>query len=100
MIDKAQGTGGSEDNRKQLNFISAQVSVAAAENPQEHYFGLAPMVQIAVHNYPDMTVDFLTNLPAVRMKADLLKTAAAALQLPAKLPVCSPAQPARPPTKQ
>ncbi len=80
MIDNAQSAGGSEDNRKQLNVISARVSVAAAQNQQEQLRqllqrgfelagplvaesptpgtppfipGLAPMVQIGMQNYPD-----------------------------------------------
>ena len=74
LIDKAQSANGSDDNRKQLNIISAQASVAAAQNQQEqlrlllqrgfdlagplvaepkapgalpHIPGLAPMVQLA-----------------------------------------------------
>ncbi|MGC2658914.1 MAG: hypothetical protein WA324_13230 [Bryobacteraceae bacterium] len=78
LIDKAQSANGSDDNRKQLNIISAQASVAAAQNQQEqlrlllqrgfdlagplvaepkapgalpHIPGLAPMVQLAAFQF-------------------------------------------------
>jgi hypothetical protein len=107
-----RNANGSEDNRKQLNIISAQASVAAGQNQQEqlrqllergfalagplvaepqipgappYIQGLPPMVQVGMQNYPEMTVDFLKNLSPVRMKAELLIGAAQALQLRIKL---------------
>jgi len=123
LIDKAQNSGGSEDSKRQLSAISAQVSVAAAQNKRDELQqllergfelagpmlaesswpdarllipGVASMVQIGVQNYPDMTVNFFSNLPPMRVKAELLMSAAAALQLPGILPIGSASQPSNP----
>ena len=120
LLNKAQNAMGSDDARKQLNIISAQVSIAAAQNRQEDLQqllqrgfqlagplvgeplapngppflpGLPPMVQIGLKNYPDMTIEFLKNLPAVRMKAELLLAAVGVLEARARVPVSSRAQP-------
>ena len=116
LIDRTQGTMGSEDQGKQLNLISAQVSVAAAQNQQEEVrrllqrgfalagplisesqaplvlsfaSGLMPMVQIGAQNDPDLTIAFLQSLPPLRIKAELLLAAATAMQMPVKLPIGS-----------
>ncbi len=113
LTSGAQSTPADDDPRKQLNVISAQVSIAAAQNQQQQLLqllqrgfelagplvaqplppgappfipGLPPMIQIAIQNYPDMTVKFLEGLPPERMKAELLIGAAAALQMPQRLP--------------
>ncbi|HZS55020.1 MAG TPA: hypothetical protein VFA65_11495 [Bryobacteraceae bacterium] len=115
LMEKAQNTAAIDDNRKQLNIVSAQVSLAAARNQQEQLqqllqrgfelarplvaqstdlgppfiTGLPSMVQIGMQNYPEMTAEFLKNLAPVRMKAELLIAAAGALQLHTRLPVGS-----------
>jgi hypothetical protein len=127
LIEKTQIAVGSADNQGQLSVISAQASVAAAQQQSEqlrqllqHGFELvgplaaqpatagslqtvshiAPLVQIGAQSYPEMTIAFLQSLPPSRLKAELLLAAAAAAQMPMKLPIGSHAEPARPPGNQ
>ena len=126
LINQAQNAVPADDSRKQINLISAQVSLAAAQNQQEQLRqllerafelaaplvaqpippdmppfipGLPPMVQIGAQNYPGLTVGFLQNLPPGRMKAELLIAAASALQMPNRLRTRSHATTAYPPPK-
>ncbi|MGA7414755.1 MAG: hypothetical protein WBW33_30075 [Bryobacteraceae bacterium] len=121
LIDSVQRDMNSADPRVQLNVISAQVSVAAAQgnpealrellkrgfdlatqltgpvqgNPPNHFTaGLPPMVQIGIQNEPAMTVAFLDGVPPSSEKADLLLGAAEALAMQVRLPIGSP-QPSR-----
>ncbi len=115
LINESRHSDAGQDNQKQLNIISAQITVAAARNQQEelrqllqHGFeaaaslveqsttssapsipGLAPMIQIGIQNDPDLTVNFLNGLPPTRLKAELLLGAVEALQMPVKLPIGS-----------
>jgi len=122
LIDRTQSTIGSEDHQKQLSLISAQASVAAAQNQQEELrnllqrgfilagplvsesqtplvfsfaSGLMSLVQIGAQNEPNLTVAFLQSLPPLRLKAELL-LAVDAMQMPMKLPLGSRAPTARP----
>ncbi len=96
------------DEQEQMNLVSAQVSVAAAQgkndelrkllqrgfelggnliaelqNPRMQFVpGLAPLVQIGIQNDPDLTIAFLQSLPATYEKAQLLLGAADALRMP------------------
>jgi hypothetical protein len=105
------GTGGGDaaaNEQEQMNFVSAQASVAAAQrksaelrkllqrgfelggnlvaelqNPGMHFVpGLAPLVQIGIQNEPDLTITFLQSLSPSFEKAQLLLAAADSLKMP------------------
>ncbi len=113
QTQKASQTG---EGEAQLDLISAQASMAAAQNEQQQLSkllqrgfelakqiisepqrpdqmqrvsGLAALVQIGAQNYPDLTTVYLQSLPPSRLKAELFLAAAEALQLP-RLPFGSP----------
>jgi hypothetical protein len=117
LIDSVQPGMTSTDPRTQLNVISAQVSVAAAQGNQEalrellkrgfdlamqvagliegsgpgqYTRGLPPMVQIGIQNERVLTIAFLNAIPQSSEKAELLMGAADALAMQIRLPVGSP----------
>jgi len=100
----------------QLNMISAQAFVAAAQQNKDdlhqllqggfdvanhlvleqqrasHNYsvaGLGPLVQIGIQNDPALTVTFIEGLPASYLKANLLLGAASALSMRTSLPLNS-----------
>ena len=112
LIAQAKGEQGNEGN--QLNVISAEAYVAAAERNNtalhdllQQGFALASrltsegprgfgtagsLVQIGIQNEPDMTVAFLQTLPPSYAKAQLLIEAASSLNMRGRLPLSSGAQ--------
>jgi hypothetical protein len=113
LIGETQTTGQAGNAEMQLNVISAQVSVAAAQDQREELrqlleraFGLAnqlvsesqtpwgmqlyqrfiPLVQIGMQNDPDLATAFVQGLSPARLKAELLLSAADALEMPMRLP--------------
>jgi hypothetical protein len=121
LIDSVQRDLNSADPRIQLDVISAQVSVAAAEGNEEalrellkhgfelatqvmdpnkgnepgHYTrGLPPMVQIGIQNERKLTMAFLDGVPPSAEKAELLLGAAGGLAMGTRLPIGS-RQPSR-----
>lgn len=119
LIAQTQTASHAGKAQMQLNVLSARAFVAAAQNQQQEFRtllqrgfelakqlvsesqasgemqfvrGLASLVQIAAQKYPDLTAVFLQSLSTSRLKAELLLSAAAALQMPARLPLGSPAQ--------
>ena len=113
LIAQAKGEQGHDSN--QLNVISAEAYVAAAERnhsavhdllqqgfalasrgPSEEPGGFptaGSLVQIGMQNEPDMTIAFLQGLPSSYAKAHLLMEAASSLNLRGRLPLSSGAQP-------
>lgn len=113
LIAEAKGEQGNDAN--QLNVISAEAYVAAAERnhsalhdllqqgfalasrvPAEETGGFptaGSLVQIGIQNEPDMTIAFLQGLPASYAKAHLLMEAASSLNMRRPLPFSSGAQP-------
>jgi hypothetical protein len=118
LITDAQTNTKNGDPRTQLNLITAQVSLAAAQNTMDDLrellqrgFDLAlrgggpvavsagPLVELGMQNDPDTTMAFVQNLPPSVAKAELLMAAASALEIP-KLPFSSrPQQIANKPTQ-
>ena len=110
----AQARGEQANDANQLNVISAEAYVVAAERNNtalhdllQQGFALASrtpaeepggfptagsLVQIGIQNEPDMTIAFLQSLPASYAKAHLLMEAASALNLRRPLPFSSGAQ--------
>ena len=111
----AQAKGEQGDDANQLNVISAEAYVDAAERNNtalhdllQQGFALASrltsegprgfgtagsLVQIGIQNEPDMTVAFLQTLPPSHAKAQLLIEAASSLNMRRRLPLSSGAQP-------
>ncbi len=120
LIEEAQAGNRTVDERWRLNVISAQASVAAAQDKPDELrdllrrgfklavdpafglqssdasprliAGLAPLVQIGAQNDPDVTITFLQSLSPSSEKAQLLMAAAEALKLRARLPFRSGAR--------
>jgi hypothetical protein len=119
LIAETQSGNKPADDQWQLNWISAQASIAAGENKKDELdrllqrgfasanhilleqqttggmqfvAGLATLVQIGIQNDPDLTVTFIEGLPTSNLKAQLLLGAASALSLRMRLPINSRSQ--------
>ncbi|HVH85412.1 MAG TPA: hypothetical protein VM912_01720 [Terriglobales bacterium] len=114
LIAEASGGTQGSDDATQLNVISAEAYVAAAEQNTsvlhellQQGFALAnrialaeprgvseaSLVQIGIQYEPDLAMAFLNGLPPSYMKAQLLMEAASSLNLRRRLPLSSGAQP-------
>ncbi len=116
LIAETQGKNPAGDEEMHFNLISAQASVAAAQNRngelyellqsgfasasrilleqqrtgEIHFFaGLAKMIQIGIQNDPDMTIAFMESLPPSYVKAEGLLIAAYALNMGRRVPLSS-----------
>jgi hypothetical protein len=116
LIAETQGKNPPTDEEMQFNLISAQASVAAAQNKKDelhellqrgfasasrilldqqsnsdiHFFpGLGLMIQIAIQHDPDMTTAFIESLPVSYVKAETLLIAASTLNMGRRLPLSS-----------
>ena len=116
LIAETQGGNKPTDDQLHLNLISAQASVAAAQNKKDELHellergfesanhiileqqrtggilfvaGLAPLVQIGIQNDPDLTMTFIESLSPSYLKAELLLGAASALSMGRRLPLSS-----------
>jgi hypothetical protein len=116
LIVETQGKNPPSDEEMQFNLISAQASVAAAQNKKGelhellqrgfasasrilleqqsngdvHFFsGLGLMIQIGIQNDPDLTTPFIESLPVSYVKAEALLIAASALNMGRRLPLSS-----------
>jgi len=116
LIAETQSKNNPTDYRFQLNLISAQAFVAAAQSKKDGLHelllrgfelanhtlleqpntegirivaGLAPLVQIGMQNDPDLTVAFLEGLSPSYLKAELLLGAVSALSMRMRLPFSS-----------
>lgn len=116
LIAESQSANKPTDDQLQLNLISAQAFVAAAESKKDdldellqrgfesanHILleqqstggmqmvaGLAPLVQIGMQNDPDLTMTFIESLSPSYLKAELLLGAASALSMGQRLPLSS-----------
>jgi hypothetical protein len=116
LIAETQGGNKPTDDQLHLNLISAQASVAAAQNKKDELHellergfesanhiileqqrsdgihsvaGLSPLVQIGIQNDPDLTMTFIESLSPSYLKAELLLGAASALSMRRRLPLSS-----------
>jgi hypothetical protein len=116
LIVETQGKNPPADEEMQFNLISAQASVAAAQNKKDeshemlqrgfasanrilleqqrsgdiHFFpGLGLMIQIGIQNDPDLTTAFMESLPMSYVKAEAFLIAASALNMGRRLPLSS-----------
>lgn len=116
LIAESQSGSKATDDQLQLNMISAQAFVAAAEGKKDDLdellqrgfesanrilleeqrtgatqivAGLAPLVQIGIQNDPKLTVAFIEDLSPSYLKAQLLLGAASALSMQMRLPFSS-----------
>jgi hypothetical protein len=116
LIAETQGKNPPTDEEMQFNLISAQASVAAAQNKKDelhellqrgfasasrilleqqsngdiHFFpGLGLMIQIGIRNDPDLTTAFIESLPVSYVKAEALLIAASTLNMGRRLPLSS-----------
>jgi len=116
LIAETQGKNPPTDEEMQSNLISAQASVAAAQNKKDelhellqrgfasasrilleqqsngdiHFFpGLGLMIQIGIQNDPDLTTAFIESLPVSYVKAEAPLIAASALNMRRRLPLSS-----------
>ncbi|MGB9464582.1 MAG: hypothetical protein WBR10_05675 [Candidatus Acidiferrum sp.] len=113
LIAESQSGNKPTDDQLQLNLISAQAFVAAAESKKDDLdellqrgfesanrilleqqrtgtiqivAGLGPLVQIGIQNDPNLTVTFIESLSPSYLKAELLLGAASALSMRRPLP--------------
>jgi hypothetical protein len=109
LVTDAQAGIKQSDARMQMNLITAQVSIAAAQNRSEVLrewlqkgFELGgtssniapaagPLVEFGMQNDPNSTISFIQNLPASGAKAMLLLAAASGLEIH-RLPISSQQQ--------
>lgn len=116
LIAETQSGSKPTDDQLHVNLISAQASVAAAQNKKDELdellqggfelanhilseqqrtgdipfvAGLGPLVQVGIQNNPDLTVTFVEGLSPSYLKAELLLGAASALTLRVRLPFTS-----------
>jgi hypothetical protein len=116
LIGESQSGINPTDDQSQLNLISAQTFVAAAESKKDDLnellqrgfesanrilleqqrtgaiqivAGLGPLVQIGIQNDPSLTVSFIESLSPSYLKAELLLGAASALNMRRPLPFSS-----------
>lgn len=116
LIVETQGKNPPTDEEMQFKLISAQASVAAAQNKKDeshemlqrgfasanrilleqqrsgdiHFFpGLGLMIQIGMQNDPDLTTTFMESLPTSYVKAEAFLIAASALNMGRRLPLSS-----------
>jgi hypothetical protein len=116
LIAESQSANKPTDDQLQLNLISAQAFVAAAESKGDDLAellrrgfesanrilleqqrtgaiqivtGLEPLVQIGIQNDPNLTVTFIESLSPSYLKAELLLGAASALSMRRPLPFSS-----------
>jgi hypothetical protein len=116
LIVETQGKNPPADEEMQFNLISAQASVAAAQNKKDeshemlqrgfasanrilleqqrngdiHFFpGLGLMIQIGIQNDPDLTTAFMESLPMSYVKAEAFLIAASALNMGRRPPLSS-----------
>jgi hypothetical protein len=116
LIAETQLRNSPTDDEMEFNLISAQASVAAAQNKKDelhellqrgftsanrilleqqssgdiHFFpGLGLMIQIGITNDPDLTTAFLENLPTSYVKAAAFLMAASELNMGRRLPFSS-----------
>jgi hypothetical protein len=116
LIAETQSGNKPIDDQLHLNLISAQASVAAAQNKKDELHellergfesanhiileqqrtggiqfvvGLVPLVQVGMQNGPELTVTFIESLPPSYLKAGLLLGAASTLSLRMRLPPSS-----------
>jgi hypothetical protein len=116
LIAESQSGNKPTDDQLQLNLISAQAFVAAAESKKDDLdellqrglesanrtlleqqrtgaiqivAGLGPLVQIGIQNDPNLTVTFIESLSPSYLKAELLLGAASALSMRSPLPLSS-----------
>lgn len=113
LISDVQAQEPSPDGDLQANLLSAQVSLAAVQGNKDelrdllerafsqtnasvsqqflagHVYvpGCGALVQIGIQNEPDLTVSFIRGLAPTQLRAELLLAAAAALNMPGRLPV-------------
>jgi hypothetical protein len=113
LIAETEGKNPPADDEMRFNSISAQASVAAAQNKKDelhellqrgfasanrilleqqrsddiHFFpGLGLMIQIGIQNDSDLTTAFMESLPTSFVKAEAFLTAASALNMGRRLP--------------
>lgn len=123
LIAESQSGNKPIDDQLQLNLISAQAFVAAAESKKDDLdellqrgfdsanrilleqqrtgaiqmvAGLGPLVRIGIQNEPNLTVTFIESLSPSYLKAELLLGAASALNLRSALPFSSRPQQKKP----
>jgi hypothetical protein len=116
LIAETQSKNPPTDDEMQFNLVSAQASVAAAQNKEDelhellqrgfasanrilleqqrsddiHFFpGLGMMIQIGIQNDSDLTTAFMENLPTSYVKAEAFLIAASALNMGRRLPFSS-----------
>jgi hypothetical protein len=116
LIAETQSKNPPTDDGMQFNSISAQASVAAAQNKKDelhellqrgfasanrivleqqrsddiHFFpGLGLMIQIGIQNDSDLTIAFMESLPTSYVKAEAFLIAASALNMGRRLPFSS-----------
>jgi hypothetical protein len=116
LIAESQNGNKPTDDQLQLNLISAQAFVAAAESKKgdldellqrgfesanrilleqqrtgaiQIVAGLGPLVQIGIQNDPNLTVTFIESLSPSYLKAELLLGAASAVSMRRSLPFSS-----------
>ena len=116
LIAETQSKNPPSDGEMQFNSISAQASVAAAQNKKDeldellqrgfasaigifseqqhsndfHFFpGLGLMIQIGIQNNSDLTTAFMESLPTSYVKAEAFLLAASALNMGRRMPVSS-----------
>jgi hypothetical protein len=104
LIAEVKSSSPANDDKTQINMISAQAYVAAAQDNQSELHALlergfeltnrialgeqkgivigpGPLLQIGMQNDPELTTTFLRDLPPSQMKAYLLMGAASALRM-------------------
>ena len=116
LIAETQRRNPPTDDEMEFNLISAQASVAAAQNKNDqlhellqrgfasanrilleqqstgdiHFFpGLGLMIQIGIKNDPDLTTAFMESLPTSYVKAEAFLMAASELNMGRRLPFSS-----------